>query len=313
MYSKIILKTIYKLINLFMDLFELKIIIFGLGFVGNSMYNSFKNKGLLENINLFGYDKFKDGGIGDISNSLLVDIIFMALPTMYDEDSGCYDKSAIIDSCSYLSKNNYNGLIVIKSTVEPETTDNIAIKFPNLSFVHNPEFLTARTAYEDFHNQTHIVIGKSTNCQEHKIDMLIKFYKTYYPDADISLCSSLESESMKIFCNSFYAVKVEFFTELYLLTKTNGSNYDKIIQMMLKNNWINPMHTVVPGQDGQISYGGLCFPKDTNALNKYMEKKNSLNLLLKSCIQERNLIRSDNDNIIKNKISDDKSKNNKIL
>lgn len=278
---------------------NLKICIYGLGFVGNSMYLSFKNKGIIENINLFGYDKFKNGGISDISIGLNCDIIFMALPTMYNEITGCYDKEPIYECCDYLQMQNYSGLIVLKSTVEPETTNDLSNKYTNLSFVHNPEFLTARTAYDDFHNQSHIVLGKSNNCSDDKINMLSEFYSTYYPQAEISICSALESESMKIFCNSFYAVKVQFFTELYLLTQSNGSDYNKIVKMMLKNNWINPMHTKIPGPDGFISYGGMCFPKDTNALNNYMEKCNSTNEILKSCINERNMLRNDNDNIIK--------------
>lgn len=286
---------------------NIKVCIYGLGFVGNSMYLSFKNKGMEENINLFKFDKFKNGGIGNINDGLKCDIIFMALPTLYNEITGCYDKEPIIECCEYLELNNYSGLVVLKSTVEPETTNELSFKFKNLSFVHNPEFLTARTAYEDFHSQTHIVLGKGTSCTDEKINNLVQFYSKYYPDAEISLCSSLESESMKIFCNSFYAVKVQFFTELYSLTKANGSNYDTIISMMLKNNWINSMHTKVPGPDGSISYGGLCFPKDTNALNKYMEKYNTPNEILNSCIDERNKMRNDNDNVIlKNKCIEEK-------
>jgi UDPglucose 6-dehydrogenase len=282
-----------------MDLLNLKISVFGLGFVGNSIFLSFLQKGMVENLNLFGFDKFKNGGIGKMSDGLQSDIIFLALPTMYDEESGSYDKSSIIECCDYLSNNNYKGLIVIKSTIEPETTDNLFLKFSNLFFVHNPEFLTARTAYEDFHNQSHIVIGKSKECPNEKVDMLKDFYSIYYPSAEISICSSLESESMKIFCNSFYAVKVQFFTELYLLTKSNGCDYEKVVNMMLKNDWINIMHTKVPGPDGKISYGGLCFPKDTNALSKYMDRHNVSNMILKSCIDERNLMREDCDNIKK--------------
>lgn len=278
---------------------NLKICVYGLGFVGNSMYTSFKNKGMEENINLFGFDKFKNGGIGQIEDGLNCDIIFMALPTLYNEITGSYDKEPIIECCQYLESANYSGLIVIKSTVEPETTENLSSRFESLSFVHNPEFLTARTAYEDFHNQSHIVIGKANTCPDSKVELLKSFYSTYYPNAEISMCTSLESESMKIFCNSFYAVKVQFFTELYLLTKSNGSDYDKIVSMMLKNNWINPMHTKVPGPDGQVSYGGLCFPKDTNALNKYMERTNVSNKVLEACIKERDIMRTDNDNVIK--------------
>lgn len=278
---------------------NLKVCIYGLGFVGSSMYTSFINKGMEENINLFGFDKFKNGGIGNIDDGLKCDIIFMALPTMYNETTGSYDKKPIIECCEYLETSGYSGLIVIKSTVEPETTDNLSTRFKKLSFVHNPEFLTARTAYEDFHNQTHIVLGQGNTCSNSKLELLKLFYSTYYPNAEISICSSLESESMKIFCNSFYAVKVQFFTELFLLTKSNGSDYNKIVSMMLKNNWINPMHTQVPGPDKQVSYGGLCFPKDTNALNKYMERTNSANGVLEACIKERNKMRDDNDNVIK--------------
>ena len=63
---------------------------------------------------------------------------------------------------------------------------------------------------------------------------------------------------------------------------------------MLKNNWINPSHTNVPGTDGNLSYGGYCFPKDTNALLNYMEENKADRLILSSCIKERDLKRTDN-------------------
>ena len=232
--------------------------------------------------------------------SLNTDIIFLCLPTVYNEKLAEYDKKPIIDTCYLLNKNNYNGCIVIKSTVEPETTNNLYNMFPNLEFIHNPEFLTARTAFDDFHNQTHIVLGKSLNCTKSNLDNLTNFYKSLYPKAEISICTSLESESMKAFLNCFYSVKVQFFTELYLICEKNGSDYNIIKDMMLKNNWINPMHTTIPGPDGKISYGGLCFPKDTNALNKYMISKNSPNKVLESTINERNEMRNDNDNCVIN-------------
>lgn len=275
---------------------KIKISIIGLGFVGNAIYESLKMKGMKENCNLFGYDKYKNGGIGTFEQCLNSDIAFLALPTQYDYNLGEYDKSAIYAVCDLLEKNNYNGIIVIKSTVEPETTDKLSEKYKELSFIHNPEFLTARTALEDFHNQTHIVLGKGTNCTHEQLIKVKDFYGELYPKAEISLCTSLESESMKIFCNTFYAVKVQYFTELYLLCNKNGSDYNKVKEMMLKNGWINPMHTTVPGPDGQLSYGGLCFPKDTNALLKYMEKLNTPYQVLKSTIIERNLMREDHDN-----------------
>jgi UDP-glucose 6-dehydrogenase len=77
-----------------------------------------------------------------------------------------------------------------------------------------------------------------------------------------------------------------------------GCDYNRVKELMLKNGWINPMHTDVPGPDGELSYGGLCFPKDTNALNQFMKNKGVPNKVLKATIKERNEMRKDNDNCV---------------
>jgi UDPglucose 6-dehydrogenase len=265
--------------------------VIGLGFVGGSMKKSFEIKGE----SVIGYDKFKEN-TDSFEDCLKSDIAFLALPTIYDEDKMTYDKSAIHEVCSDLEKNNYHGIVVIKSTVEPTTTDELAKKY-NLKLVHNPEFLTAATAFEDFHNQTHIVLGKSKNVKDEEIDVLENFYKKNYPDAEISRCTCTESESMKSFVNCFYSVKIQFFNELYLLCQKMGCNYDNVKNLMLKNKWINPMHTDVPGPDGKLSYGGYCFPKDTNALAEHMKREGVTCKVLEATIQERNEMRDDNINV----------------
>lgn len=265
--------------------------VIGLGFVGGSMKKSFEIKGEY----VIGYDKYKEN-TDSFEDCLKSDIAFLALPTIYDEDKMTYDKSAIHEVCNDLEKENYQGIVVIKSTVEPTTTEKLAEKY-NLKFVHNPEFLTAATAFEDFHNQTHIVLGKSENVKDEEIDVLENFYKKNYPDAEISICSCTESESMKSFVNCFYAVKIQFFNELYLLCNKMGCNYDNVKDLMLKNKWINPMHTNVPGPDGKLSYGGYCFPKDTNALAEHMKREGVTCKVLEGTIQERNEMRDDNVNV----------------
>ena len=263
----------------------MKVGIIGIGFVGGAIYKSFKEKG----IDVVGYDKFKN--INKFEECLVSDILFLCLPTLFDETNKCFDKSIIIEVLNNINNNNYNGLIVIKSTVEPNTTDNLQSQFPNLKLFHNPEFLSASTAYEDFHSQSHIVIGKSYKCTDE--DLLLKdFYHKYYPNANISLCSSTEAESMKIFSNSFYSVKIQFFNELYLLCDKTKTNYNNVLDLMLKNKWINPMHTKVPGTDGQLSYGGYCFPKDTNALLYFMKNIDSPCNILEASINERNKMRN---------------------
>ena len=275
----------------------MKTSIIGLGFVGGSMKKSFELKGA----NVKGYDKFKTD-TDSFEDCLDSDIAFLALPTIFDEEKMSYDRSCILEVCERLNDANYSGIVVIKSTVEPTTTVELCEKFPSLKFVHNPEFLTAATAFEDFHNQKHIVLGKGTTATDENIQILCDFYAMYYPDAEISTCTSTESESMKSFVNCFYSVKIQFFNELYALCNKTGCDYNTVRDLMLKNKWINPMHTDVPGIDGQISYGGYCFPKDTNALLHHMKREGCPHLVLQATVEERNIMRNDHVNVkLKNK------------
>jgi UDPglucose 6-dehydrogenase len=281
---------------MYMD--NISVSVIGLGFVGSAMVNSFRLKGYLDDINLFIYDKFRDGGIGRFNGTLNADIIFLALPTMYDENRGVYDITAIEEISAMLVEHEYKGVVVIKSTILPETTDILCDKY-GLNFVHNPEFLTARTANEDFHNQTHIVLGQSKSCPDKMYNKVVQFYSTLYPSAQISRCRSTESESMKLLVNCFYAVKVQVNTEFYLLCQKMGISYDTVMSMMLKNGWINPMHTKVPGPDGKISYGGLCLPKDAIAATQLMRQKGTPHAVVSAAICERDTMRDDSSNIIK--------------
>jgi len=258
----------------------------GFGFVGGALHRSLKKKGVKTIV----YDKFQK--IGSIDILLGTDVIFLCLPTPYVDGHG-FDLSAIIENLKALAEKTYEGLIVIKSTVEPGITESLGARFRGLHLCHNPEFLTARTADEDFHNQKHIVLGYN-ECPEtsmEKVEALFDFFKQHYPETDISMCRSVESESMKLFCNNFYAMKVQIFNEFYFLCQKRGIDFEIVKDLMIKNDWINPMHTLVPGPDGQPSYGGACFPKDTRALNHFMKSSGSPNKVVEACIEERDLMR----------------------
>jgi UDPglucose 6-dehydrogenase len=271
-----------------------KVGIIGIGFVGNALAESFYR----HDIDVRTYDKCREC-TDSLENLLHVDIMFLCLPTQYDYNSKSYDKSSIYDVCSYLSENNFTGATIVKSTVEPGSTQELSNSFSNLNIIHNPEFLTARTAQEDYHNQKHIVLGKTMHCNDGAYSDIIDFHALYYPWAHISKCTSLESECVKIFANNFYSIKIQFFTELFLLCGKINCNYDLIRTILIRNNWINPMHTVVPGPDGEISYGGLCFPKDTSALLEFMKLHDTPCSILDACITERNTMREDHDNCIR--------------
>jgi UDPglucose 6-dehydrogenase len=262
----------------------LSIGIIGVGFVGDALLTSFSSKG----IKVYPYDKFK--AIGSLESALNSDIIFLALPTLYKDELQAYDKSALHEISEKLRDANYKGMVIIKSTVEPGTTEALANQY-NLKFVHNPEFLTARTAREDFENQSHIVLGKSVKVVDDELQILIDFYAYYYPKATISTCLATESESMKIMVNTFYSVKVQIFNEFYLYCKSKNIDYDCVKNLMLKNGWINPMHTTVPGPDGKLSYGGACFPKDSSALLADMLRLGTPSQVLAATKKERDEMR----------------------
>jgi UDPglucose 6-dehydrogenase len=269
--------------------------IVGHGFVGSAIRMSLEKHMYICNMNLFVYDKYKSESYfsKSLDDLLKTQIMFLCLPTLYDKNLETYDLTALNEIIDYLSKNEYKGICLIKSTIIPNTTLNYFEKYPNLKLIHNPEFLSAKTAFEDFHNQKHVVLGITSDKTHEYIDTIINFYKKYYPEAQISIIMSTESEIMKLSANSFYSVKIQFFTEIYLLCEKLNCSYETVKQTLLNNGWINPTHTNIPGPDGKISYGGMCFPKDTMALEKYMEKINTPCDILKSTINERNKMRID--------------------
>ena len=260
----------------------------GLGFVGGSIYKSLTIKG----VPVVGYDKYKIN-FKNFEPLLTSTFIFLALPTLYSEEHTEFDKTILETVCNQLMEKKYKGVVIIKSTVEPGTSEKLANKY-NLKIIHNPEFLTARTALHDFQNQTHIVLGKTSLCSQEDLNVVKKFYIKYWNNAEFSFATSQETEAMKLACNTFYAVKVQYFNELYFMCQNLKINFDIVKTMMLKNKWINPMHTNVPGPDGLFSYGGACFPKDSSAMLQIMKKQNGIFGIVDSCIKERNLMRSNN-------------------
>ena len=267
----------------------MKVGLIGVGFVGSALFKSFREK----QIHIVAHDKFrKDDNLNTFEDCLDTDMIFLCLPTLFDYDSDMYDMSALSEVCQNLNDKNYKGLVIIKSTITPHTTEAFCQQYANLQFCHNPEFLKAKTAFEDFHKQDHIILGRSTHCSDKYFDILERFYTEYYPNARISKCTSSESESMKLFLNSFYASKIQLFNEYYLLCKKLDINFESVRELMLKNNRIHPSDSRVPGPDGQLGYGGACFPKDTNALLSTMKRTNLMeHKILEAVIEERNKVR----------------------
>ena len=202
------------------------------------------------------------------------DLIFVCVPTPMGDD-GNINSSILKSVMDNLDECLKETLIVIKSTVTPNVIAEY--KFWN-NVVYNPEFLTEKSACEQFVNpEFHIFGGDIYNTKR-----LEEFYEKY------SLCTPCPSYHMnheeaslvKYTINSFIATKITFFNQLYDLCRTTGNvNFNTIIKAVGADNRIAPSHTKVPGFDGKQGYGGACFPKDTLAFAKF---SNELSLLAKA-------------------------------
>ncbi len=138
----------------------MKIGICGFGFVGSAISVFFTEKGY--NVSI--YDKYKN--IGSFENLLETNVLFICLPTNYSEELKGYNMSELDKTLERLNKNKYVGIILIKSTVLPEYCEDMNERYKELVIVSNPEFLSAKTAVEDFKNQRHVVLGYTSNSKE---------------------------------------------------------------------------------------------------------------------------------------------------
>lgn len=264
----------------------MKIGICGYGFVGNAVGAFFTERGYIVTI----YDKYKE--INSFEMLLETDVLFICLPTNYDKSIESYNMTEVNLTLEMLNKYNYIGVIVIKSTILPNYCHNMNNMYPSLTIVANPEFLSAKTAADDFRNQKHVVLGY-TRYSRGTIIKLEEMYRELLGDVVITVVDANEAALIKLGCNSFYAVKIQYFTELYMLCNSLGVSYENVKNGMLGNGWINKNHTEVPGSDGNVSFGGMCFPKDIKALSSYMEGMDTINGVLRSVIEERDKLRDD--------------------
>jgi len=210
------------------------------------------------------------------------DIIFVCVPTPMMDD-GSIDSSILEDVMNALP--HKTDLIVIKSTITPD----LARKFGQYGVVYNPEFLKEKSAAEDFINHEFHVFGGAAD----DVDAIEQVYNTY------SLCkpcpvfkmSPVEASYVKYAVNSFLAMKVTFFNQLYDAVVSDGANFPTVVNVVGSDHRIGHSHTRVPGFDGKRGFGGSCFPKDTSALIGYT---NSMSLI-KSVIDINNGYRSEYD------------------
>ena len=221
--------------------------------------------------------------------------IFVCVPTPMKDD-GEIDTAILdyvmLDLLSRVSLDDTT--IVIKSTVTPA----VMKKYDINGVVYNPEFLTERSANEQFIDPPFHILGGhiSDTCA---IEELYTDYSLCNPTKTFHM-SMEEASFVKYSINSFLALKVTFFNQLYDAVGETDANFSKIINAVGSDPRIGHSHTKVPGFDGKQGFGGACFPKDISALNKSTKAFT----ILEECViinnQYRNKYEKDEREILQN-------------
>ena len=234
--------------------------IIGQGFVGNAIYQKFKNY-----FNVLTYDLDESKCNSTFTDLIMCNTIFLCLPTPMNTDGSC-NVSILEKELSNIDLTADNQevkkTIVIKSTVSPGTTARWNSLYESLDLVFNPEFLTEANAVEDFNNQSRIILGGPRPATTE----LRRLYSKVFPKAHIIKTDSTHAEMVKYLTNSFLATKVSFANEIYQICDKLKVDYDKVVEYATLDERLGNSHWQVPGHDGDFGFGGHCLPKDLSAL-----------------------------------------------
>ena len=195
--------------------------------------------------------------------------IFVCLPTPMKRTGQCdisHVKNTILEINKICETKLYKDrIVIIKSTVIPGTTDKLNERCENISILFSPEFLTEANSYEDFKNQSRIIIGGPRPASSYTKTM----FRKAFPLIPIIKTGAKYAEVVKYFTNCFLATKISFANEMYELCDAINIDYDKVVEYALYDNRLGKSHFTVPGPDGDFGFGGHCLPKDLTSMIYY--------------------------------------------